>query len=210
MKKITIILVLGFLLLFGSNAGAQFATLMDSSDVAGWKFTTFTDVDDSLKNGYQIYQKIDTTTATVPKSDDVDTTGTDIAAAIANCYAADDTVDTYREAVGDTIQDHWAAFTAGGDPGAEIHDSLYANTPGYLVQVDSPDDIEAGTPTDEYYLTYEATGDSFEWVSLPGGGDANKSDIHDTTAAQWDEWVHVSGDAMTGNLTLDSGLYRQN
>lgn len=39
-------------------------------------------IDDSLTDGYEIWHKIDTTTATVPKSDDVDTSGTDIAAAL--------------------------------------------------------------------------------------------------------------------------------
>lgn len=65
MKKIIIILVVGFLLLLGSNTRAQFATPPDSSTVAGWKFTTFTDVDDSLMAGYQIYQKIDSTDAVI-------------------------------------------------------------------------------------------------------------------------------------------------
>ena len=70
-----------------------------------------------------------------------------------------------------------------------IHDSLYANSPGFLIQVQSDEDIRAGTATDEYYLTYEATGDSFEWVALPGGGDANKSDIHDSLDANWSTFI---------------------
>jgi len=33
-------------------------------------------------------------------------------------------------------------------------------------------------------------------------GDAAESEIHDTTATHWDEWVHISGDEMTGALYL--------
>lgn len=73
MKKLIVILVAGFVLALGSNAWAQFATPPDSSTVAGWKFTTFTDVDDSLKAGYQIYQKIDTTTAVINHASNADT-----------------------------------------------------------------------------------------------------------------------------------------
>lgn len=64
MKKIITILVL-FVLIWVGNGWGQFATIMDSSDVVGWNFSTFTDTDDSLKAGYQIFQKIDTTDAVI-------------------------------------------------------------------------------------------------------------------------------------------------
>jgi len=90
-------------------------------------------VDDTVKDGYEIYQKIDTTTATVPMSDDVDTTGTKIAAAIANCHAADDndypgdSVNTVYGMLTDTTWDMKNGFVwsgahefTGGTPSLEI------------------------------------------------------------------------------------------
>lgn len=62
MKRLITILAVGFLLLLGSKIGAQMATPPDSSSVAGWQFTTFTDVDDSLD--LKMNNTGDTTTGT--------------------------------------------------------------------------------------------------------------------------------------------------
>ena len=44
--------------------------------------------------------------------------------------------------------------------------------------------FRGGTPTDEYALTYEATGDSFQWAALSGGaGDMMAANFDDSLAA---------------------------
>lgn len=87
---------------------ARIVPPVDSTQVATWEFLNTGDVyllgwgmqahgdtakpnilqawQDSLEK--MVYEKIDSTTATVPVADDVDTTGTDIAAAFANAYTS--------------------------------------------------------------------------------------------------------------------------
>lgn len=79
-------------------------------------------------------------------------------------------------AVGDSIADHWAVFTSGGDPGAAIHESLYVNTPGYITTVAVEESLNG-------YLTSTAIGNTYAPLTQPTFNDqviVNRE--HDTPA----------------------------
>ena len=192
MKKTLTILVTALVLLAGSSARGQFATQADSSDVAGWKFTTFTDVDDSLKDGYQIYQKIDTCDAVIDS-------------AVGAERAADLAVDVID-------QSHFKHSQDWGE--------VVTNATGYVnIDADVIGDVELNTAvagadldvlcwttgsilwwknfSELSLVTYTMLTDT-TWMALGAAGDSARDAAGDSIAGNWDEWLHVSGDAGTG------------
>jgi len=71
----------------------------------------------------------------------------------------------------------------GGDPGSAIHDSVYANTPGYATNSEIGDTITAN------------------WaVFIAGDGDASEADVHDSLATHYIQRFVWPVNAIEGNI----------